>query len=300
MRTHNGAPHGVLCLGADRGYLLDWLTQQWVRRTGRRVSLREHPWLDGPTGDPALVADRWITTYARRVEATVHADDPDAGLLPSMEALEGEGFRVADLHPEIVEFYEHTARFRLDVWSRWSGLFRPFGWLISALFARRLQQLNLPLDPLAVSRGMTSAVIQGVGQDGEVLGTAWQRTLRATGDTVFGGWYGTVQLPARARRSIRVVFPLPNGSITVLLRPDVLPDGSLRLVSSSGRFGEEGAYLVVRPGGGADAWARRAPLPETFRVYVDDDGLLRADHELRLRGAEVMRLHYRLERASEA
>jgi hypothetical protein len=42
--------------------------------------------------------------------------------------------------------------------------------------------------------------------------------------------------------------------------------------------------------------AARAPIHETFRVYVDAEGVLRTDHELRLWSARVVRLHYKLER----
>jgi hypothetical protein len=41
--------------------------------------------------------------------------------------------------------------------------------------------------------------------------------------------------------------------------------------------------------------AARAPIHETFRVYVDREGVLRTDHELRLFDARAVRLHYKLE-----
>lgn len=118
--------------------------------------------------------------------------------------------------------------------------------------------------------------------------------MRATGATVFGGCYGTARLPAADQPSIRVVFPLPNGSLTVLLCPEALPDGALLLTSPPGPFGAPGAYLVVRPEAAAHGWARRVPLPEQFRVFVDDRGDLRCDHRLCLGTAEILRLHYRL------
>lgn len=40
---------------------------------------------------------------------------------------------------------------------------------------------------------------------------------------------------------------------------------------------------------------RRAPVAECFEVYVDDEGVLRTDHDLRLRTLPVLRLHHRLE-----
>jgi len=36
----------------------------------------------------------------------------------------------------------------MEVWSQWSPIAWPFGWLLSTLFSRRLQQLGIPLDRL--------------------------------------------------------------------------------------------------------------------------------------------------------
>lgn len=228
--------------------LLDRATQAWVRRTGRRVDLAEHPWLDGPVGGETVIGEEWIAAHARTLGATL-SRAPEAGLLRSFATLDGPGFSSNQLHPEVVDFYERTARWRLELWSRWSPLLRPGGMLVASLFARRLQQLNLPTDPLAASRGITSAVLPMTAGDGRVLGTVWQRTLRATGETLFGGFYGVTRLPLTRRPSIRVVFPLPNGSLSVFLRPEQGPGGALRLHSPPGRFGEDGAYLLVRSAG---------------------------------------------------
>ena len=42
----------MIWLGAQRGYLTDWITQKWVQITGRRVALDRDNWLAGPVGDP--------------------------------------------------------------------------------------------------------------------------------------------------------------------------------------------------------------------------------------------------------
>ena len=42
----------------------------------------------------------------------------------------------------------------MEVWSQWCPAMRPFGWLISSIFAKRLQQLNLPLRPLDTAYGL--------------------------------------------------------------------------------------------------------------------------------------------------
>lgn len=272
----------------------DWITQQWVKITGRRRDLRSDVWLDGPVG-AGLIGDLWLDAYADSVGGeTVRSEG--GGLLPSMSLLNQPGFSADLLHPTVVDFYETTSNWRLEVWSRWSPWFRPLGVVLSALFARRLQQLNLPLDPLETSRGMTSDVIPVVAKDGSLLGSAWQRTLRATGHTVFGGFYGVVALPATGHPAIRVVFPLPNGSVTVFLRPENHDAGALRLFSDGSSWGEAGAYLVVR-GPGSAVWARRVPLPERFEVYVDAEGVLRADHDLRFVKWPVIQMHYRIARS---
>lgn len=252
-------------------------------------------WLDGPVGD-AYIGDRWLAAYAKSVDAQV-VDSTHSGLLMSMSALNQPGFSADLLHPRVVEFYEATSDWRLDVWSRWSAWFRPVGLALAGLFARRLQQLNLPLDPMDSSRGMTSEVKPVVARDGSHLGTAWQRTLRANGQTVFGGYYGIVKLPTSNYPSIRVVFPLPNGSVTVFLRPENSGNGGLLLISDGSSWGEVGAYLVVR---GTDdrLWSRRVPLPERFEIFVDDEGVLRADHYLQFLRWPVIHLHYRIEHES--
>jgi hypothetical protein len=279
------------------GAAMDWVTQQWVKRTGRRRDLLFDAWLDGPVGG-AFIGDRWLDGYAKSVGAEA-VRSGGGGLVPSLAALDQPGFSAEQLSPTVVEFYETTSDWRLEVWSRWSPWFRPFGVILSALFARRLQQLNLPLDPMETSRGMTSDVIPIVSKNGSVLGSAWQRTLRATGQTVFGGYYGIVDLPSWGRPAVRVVFPLPNGSITVFLRPENAQGGAFRLVSDGSRWGEPGAYLVVR-GAGPTFWSRRVPLPERFEVYVDDEGVLRADHHLHFLRWRVLQMHYRIERTASA
>lgn len=291
----SGPRHGSAGVRTElTGSLLDRATQRWVIATGLELSVADHPWLDGPVGSPDGIGERWIAEHATRVGGVVVGDEAP-GLLPDMTALDGPGFQASHLAPEVRRFYEDTSAWRMELWARWSRWAEPGGRLIDGLFARRLRQLSLPLDPLAVAYGMHSSVLAVRHPAGEHLGTVWQRTLRATGETVFGGFYGVVRRPGADRPSIRVVFPLPNGSLTVFLRPHVDANGALVLRSPTGAFGDDGAYLVVRPDAGDRAWVRRVPLPERFRVFVDADGVLRCDHELRLRRLPVLRLHYRLD-----
>jgi hypothetical protein len=280
---------------ALRGALLDRVTQRWVMATGRRIDLSgPERWLDGPVGDPAGIGDGWVDAHAAR-HGSVVIEGPGQGLLPTLAAL-APSVEPATVSPDIVAFYETTAAWSVDVWSRWARWAEPGGRLINALFALRLRQLSLPLDPLDVAEGMDSRVAAVVTPHGDHLGTVWQRTLRATGATVFGGFYTASTLPSAAGPSVRVVFPLPNGSLTVFLRPEATSDGGLVLRSGPGRFGEDGAYLVVRPDSTAHGWARRVPLHERFVLSAEPDGTVRCDHRLDLGACEVLRLRYRLGR----
>lgn len=274
------------------GRLIDRSTQAWVRATGTIIEFAAEPWLLGPSGGTEVVADDWLPIEAKRLGGIVAEG---RGLVDHFDRLNGPGFNAAQLASPIIQFYERTAEWRLEAWSQWSPVAWPFGWMLSALFARRLQQLSLPLRPIEVAQGMDSRVLAVVAPDGSQVGSAWLRRLRSTGQNVYSGWYGIVQLPNTDRPSIRVMFPLPNGSVAVFLRPDVRDDGALVLTSPLGRFGDDGAYLIVSRAGTSSASVRRVPLVERFVVWVDDEGTLRADHELNLWRVPVLRFHYRLD-----
>lgn len=276
----------------QRGNALDRATQEWVRLTGRKVVLDDNPWLNGPFGDVGEVADRWVESEAARIGGTVAQG---GGLLHSMKELGGEGFDPGDLQEAVVRFYEQTDKFRLEVWSQWCPFVWPFGWLLSALFSRRLGQFAMPLRPLDTAKGIDSRVLGVRDGAGQQIGAAWLRNLRSTGQFVYSGWYGTALLPNADRPSIRVAFPLPNGNVTVFLRPESGPDGSLVLRSPLGGFGDNGAYLIVADDERKWAWVRRAPIVEHFAVGADDEGVLRTDHALDLRRLPVIRLHYRID-----
>jgi hypothetical protein len=277
-------------------HVLDLATRKFWRLTGRPVDLRgAEAWLRAPVSRSSTVADGWPAAEAAFHGGTVDDGDPRAGLLPAVTALDGPGFSAAALRPEIRDFYEHTAAWRMDVWTGWSPLFWPAGELVARLFGRRVEQLALPMRPLDVAHGMDSRVTVIRDRSGAQVSAAWLRTLRSTGRYVFSGCYSVRTLPGADRPSVHVAFPLESGNVQVFLRPAVGAAGSLVLESPAGRFGRDGAYVVVHDGGRAHA--ARVPLHETFQLFVDDDGVLRTDHELRLRDAWMTRLHYRMEPA---
>ncbi len=271
---------------------LDAATRAFWRATGRHLDLDgEHAWLDAPRSQDSTVADAWLEASARALGGSLR-EAPGEGLLPDMARLDGPGFAAADLRPEVRSFYEHTSSWRMEVWTQWNPLFAPGGELVSRFFGKRVQQLALPMRPLDVAHGMDSRVVALLDPDGEQRAAGWIRTLRSSGDHVFSGCYTARRLPGADRPSVHVTFPLESGNVQVFLRPRVLPGGGLELSSPDGGFGDDGAYVTVASASGAHG--ARVPVHETFRVEVDDEGVLRCDHDLRMWSATAVRLHYKL------
>ncbi len=284
-------------LGDRRGNLLDWSTQQWVLATGRRVDLVADPWLAGPIGSTRGIGPDYFDQWAAAESLEVKRFRAAKGVLPSFAALGGSGFDPSAVAPAVAEFYERSADFDVDVWSEWSGLFRPFGFLVAALFSRRLDQLNLPLSSLDTSWGMTSEVVQITApRTGEVRANAWVRTLVKTGRITYVGSYSVATPPGAGGPCVKTVFPLPNGNAIVVLRPEAMPDGSLVLLSEGRRFGDPGFYFTVtRPDGSVVARYLRS-FRERIHVYPAEGGVVRADHTMSLWGMRCLQLHYRLRR----
>ena len=278
-------------LGESRGHLADWVTQRWVQFSGKLVDLGEEQWLDGPIGNTDKIGDSYFGNY----QATT--SDEEIGLVQDFQILGSDDFNPNTIAPEIVDFYENTAHYDLDVWSQWSGVFKPFGWLLNVIFSRRLQQMNMPMSALDTSKGMTSEVVPLTDGHGKHLGTGWLRKLISTGEIIYVGVYSHCKPTKFAGECIKVIFPLPNGSATVVMKPDARPDGSLMLASVGNGFGDAGFYLIVRKKG-SEAWIKYVKgLKETIHVYIDNKEL-RADHILKLFGATFLRLHYRMRRRS--
>lgn len=283
--------------GSRVHHVLDLGSRKFWRLTGRGVDLNgREVWLQAPMSGSPTVTDEWLRGEAARHGGVTESDDPQAGLLPSMAMLDGPGFDARRLRPEIRDFYEHTAAWQMEVWTGWSPLFWPGGELVGRLYGRRVEQLALPMRPLDVAHGMDSQITVLRDRQGRQVAAAWMRTLRRNGRRVFSGRYSARTLPGASRPSVHAAFPLESGNVQVFLCPSIDDDGGLLLTSPRGRFGQDGAYVVVRDGRDGRDYAARVPLHESFHVYVDRDGVLRTDHELRLWNASAVRLHYKLER----
>lgn len=279
------------------GTCLQWFIHLWIRATGKSVSLEEHPWLEGPIGGRRIGAD-FYEEYAASAGLKLIRSDPEAGLVQDFDDLTGPTFNAAESHPAVRDFYEHTAQYSMDVWSQWSGPMQPFARILIAAVSSKMEQLNLPLSPIDTSRGMTSEVIRLVdAQTGELRYTGWLRRTEASGAVIYVGFYTQCVPPGHDGPVVKVVFPLPGGSSTVLLRAENQPDGSFKLISDGQEFGNVGYYRLHKVGKNRIR-VKYLPLKEVIHVYEDKQGVLRTDHTFGFAGMKLLTLHYKINRKS--
>jgi hypothetical protein len=275
-------------VGARFIYALIWLF-------GRTHHRRDIPWLLGPIGGKTI-GDAPYRDVAEQEQLVVERDAKDGGLVPSFELLRGDGFDPANAHALVREFYEHTTRFAMDVWSKTYFPSNIGLWLLVKTISRQVNQLNFPLSPLDTARGMVSEIISMRRADGTVRYTGWFRTLAEHQHVLYTGFYMTERAPRAPGPCVKVVFPMPNGNATVVLRPALEPDGSLILDSSGETFGDSGFYRVQARGADRVRVWHIKTLKEHFRVFVDAHGVLRCDHSVRFLGLPVLKLHYKIVR----
>ena len=276
-------------LGLFLQVCIEWL----VRLTGKRIRKSEAPWLDCVLGKPGVIGTGVYQRIADEQKLEI-GQPPDAGLISSFENLRGPSFDPDRVDPRIRHFYEHTALYKLEVWSEvyFAGKF--VLWLLVEFISRRMDQLNFPISSLEVAKGMTSEIVQlREPISGKLAYTGWLRRFRSTGKVIYAGLYSETQMPGEANPCVKVTFPC-YGSSSVYLRPCAYADGTFGLVSTGRAFGRSGFYRVVESG--PDHWRVRnfKTLHEIFHVYVDEEGVLRTDHEITFVGLTILRLHYKM------
>lgn len=273
-----------------------WVIHALIFLFGRTRRWSEVPWLAGPVGGD-LIGDAPYREVAAAEGLTVERRSRDGGLVPSWDGLAGPAFAPAATPAPIRDFYQHTTNYTMDVWSE---TYFPANLALALLvttISRQVNQLNFPLSPLDTALGMNSEIILLRRPDGSVRYTGWFRTLARQERVLYTGFYLLDHPPGEPGPCVKVVFPMPRGNATVLLRPALHADGSFTLDSSGRRFGEAGFYRQsVRGPDRVRVWHIRS-LKEHFRVYVDREGVLRCDHTVRFLGIRVLRLHYKIVRA---
>jgi hypothetical protein len=280
-------------LSATVGRLLQICIELLVRISGRRIHKADAPWLDCVMGKPGLIG----AGIYQRVADDDHLElstPADAGLIPDFSTLRGPSFDPDIVHPRIRHFYEHTACYHLEVWSEVYLAGKFVLWLLVEFISRRMDQLNFPISSLEVAKGMTSEVVRLTEPgSGKLAHTGWLRRFRSNGKVIYAGLYSQTRMPGEENPCVKVTFPC-YGSSNVYLRPKAYGDGSFGLLSTDSRYGSCGFYRIVEYGEDAMHVRCFKSLHEIFHVYVDEDGVLRTDHEIQFLGLTILRLHYKM------
>ena len=273
------------------GVLLKGLINTWIATTGRKRNLEQYPWLKGPVGDQQI-GSTFYETYAHTAGLEIKKE-PDAGLLTDFsKVIPKDDPNLLLLNPAITHFYEHTAAYKLEVWSQWFRPIRFFARTLVKMLSSKMDQLNIPLNPLETSRGMSNEVIRLIRPGTEQQEAAcWLRKSIQNQKVVYAGFYSAVTL--NDKPMVRVVFPLPAGSATVLLRTVVLEDGSVKLLSDGKKQGDAG-YYRLRKSGENTVRVKYIPIKESIHVFEDEEGVLRTDHLFWFFGFKLLHLHYKI------
>ncbi len=282
------------------------LAENWVRRDGHALEAEPLSWLERRVGGTELLGVRFFA--GRRFEefsrSRGHCFPESAnlarGILDDFSQLDGPMCSSRNVDPRIIDVFECTSNYRLDLCSEWCGVFRPLGPLFAAMLAGVLERVDFPLSPGDRHLDLTGAVLELRGPGGGEH-SLWIREAANGGSKLrHAGDYSLCSPPGYAGPCIRTIHPLAHGYANTILRPESQLDGSFALNSSGETFGEPGIYGILRSRDDRE-WVRRVEsVAQCSHVYVDPTGTVRADHELRLWGKPLLRLHYRIDPEPEA
>src|SRR5215472_2981579 len=186
-----------------------WVIYQLIWLFGRTRRWEDVPWLVGPLGGLEIGE----TPYAEVAAAeglTLERRAGRGGLLPSFSAMRSDAFDPAGLHPLVRDFYEQTAEFAMDVWSRTYWPMSMGLALLVTTISRMVNQLNFPLSPLDTAQGISSEIILLRRPDGTIRYTGWFRTLTCQRRALCPGFYNTELSPNDPDPCVKVAFPMPH------------------------------------------------------------------------------------------
>lgn len=271
----------------------DWFTQQWVKWWGKSIEPQDYSWLISPFGKVNEKGDEFIERLAKE-ENLLIIRNASVGLIPSLRELFSSTEEKEKLSTAIIDFYENTHLYEFEIAVEWKAIFKYFGKLIRFLFSKRINQLNIPIENNQTT--LKSEIIQLIDQSSnEVKYKIWFRTNSQTNEVIYAGIYGICKTPLN-QHYIKAVFPLPNGNATVILKPEIVDQQTLKLNSSGMKFGDPGFYFLLKDKKGR-IWARFMKTLNDQLTINEFDSNLSADQIMSLWGMEVMKIHYRIKKS---
>ncbi|MBU2975583.1 hypothetical protein [Zobellia sp. B3R18] len=271
----------------------DWITQQWVILFGEKVDEETSNWLLGPFGTKSGIGEKFIQELAHKEELNQDKSTHAKGILQSINQLKLPQTELDKLSENVIDFYENTSTYNLDLKVKWNPFFKGFGVLLRLLFSNRIEQLNVPIKNNKDSKAVTSEIICLLdGQTKKVKRTIWLRTFKTSGQVVYSGVYETCTIP-KGQTCVKAIFPLPNGNATVILSPSVGKNGELILTSSGKTIGDSGFYFLLNDSKG-NKWTKFISSFKDKLVVSSENGSIKAVQTLTLWRFRVLSLEYQI------
>lgn len=269
----------------------DWFTQQWVILWGRKIDRTDHEWLLCPFGTAGVAGDNFIQHLIDKENLVVENGPGSKGLLKSFDELNLPAEIHSRIPQPVIDFYENTSEYGLQLSVSWNPFFKPFGFLVKRLFSNRINQLNIPLRNGKDTGQLSNEIIRLVdAQSNQLKYTIWLRKHPGDETIVYMGVYGTCNLPDGSS-CVKAAFPLPNGNATVLLKPGLGPGDEFILNSSGRKMGDAGFYFLLNDKK-SNTWAQYIrSFRDQLSIRVIDDSLV-ARQTLRLWGLRVLTFDY--------
>lgn len=282
-------------LASFKQHFQDWITQQWVIIFGKKIEAKKFTWLLGPFGNVDGIGEKFVQQLAEKENLDIDSYSQNRGLLNSIDQLELPKKDLEKLPKEVVTFYEKTSHFSFDLKVNWNPFFKPFGYLLKLFFSNRIEQLNIPLKNNNEGQKMQSNIIKlnckSSNQNKRII---WLRTFKETNQVVYSGVYETCKIP-NGTACIKAIFPLPNGSATVILRPEVSENGSLILNSNGSKIGDSGFYFLLKDKN-KNIWAKHIKSFKDCLVVNCNNGKINAIQTMTFYGLKVLEFEYDIKR----
>jgi hypothetical protein len=271
----------------------DWLTQQWVILFGQKIDTSEHKWLLGPFGELNGIGIKFIKQLAEKEYLEIDDQKNGKGLIQSIHQLNLSEKEMEVLSLNVIDFYQNTADYELKLKVKWHPFFKIFGSLLRVIFSKRIEQLNVPTRNTENSEKLTSEIIHLKDtKTNEVKRTIWLRFQSR--QVVYSGVYETCVLPS-GKTCIKAIFPLPNGSATVILTPKVGKNGELILESAGNRIGNSGFYFLVKDSKG-QLWTKYIKSFKDKLVVRSENDKLTASQTFTLWNLKVLKFDYEIKK----
>lgn len=273
----------------------DWFTQQWVIICGKKINPFENSWLMGSFGEVNGIGEKFIHQLAEKEDLIIIRNSHSTGLLDSISSLNLQENEIKNLSKKVIDFYEKTSEYKLQLNVKWNPIFKTFGYIVNRLFSQRINQLNIPTHNIQSSESLTSEIIELVAKNtNEVKYTIWLRKFQSTGKVIYSGIYTTCTLPSKIT-CVKAIFPLPNGNATVILKPSVGEKNELILDSSGKKFGDAGFYFLLNDSKG-NCWSKYIKSFTDKLIVSDKEDSLNAKQVLKLWNFKVAKFEYEMKK----